>query len=63
MSTMAIASQLPRKKPAPLTYFLVLVFVLFSGILIFCYAVTRRAHPIFVDQHGKPVASGSEHAH
>ncbi len=52
-----------RKPPAPLLYFLVFVFVLFIGILIFCYAVTKRANPVFLDSHGKPVAAGVEHSH
>ncbi len=52
-----------RKRPAPLLYFLVFIFVLFIGILIFCYAVTKRANPVFLDSHGKPVAAGAEHSH
>ena len=52
-----------RKRPAPLFYFLVFVFVLFISILIFCYAITKRADPIFLDSHGKPVAAGAEHSH
>ena len=64
MSTMAItANRNLKKKPAFLTYFLGFVFVLFIGILIFCYVVTRRAHPVFLDEHGKPVAESSEHSH
>jgi len=60
MSTMAIAS---NRKPAPLTYFLGFIFVLFIGILVFCYAVTRRTNPVYLDEHGKPVAQSAEHAH
>lgn len=52
-----------RKQSAPLAYLLVFVFVLFIGILVFCYAVTKRTSPIFLDSHGRPVATGSEHAH
>ena len=52
-----------RRQPAPLLYLLVFVFILFIGILVFCYAVTKRANPIFLDSHGKPVAAGSEHSH
>lgn len=52
-----------RKRPAPLLYFLLFVFTLFIGILIFCYAVTKRANPVFLDSNGKPVAAGSEHSH
>ncbi|MFY9646886.1 MAG: hypothetical protein WAK29_17035 [Terriglobales bacterium] len=57
MSTMAITTGSPRKKTAPLTYFLWAVFVLFIGILIFCYVVTKRANPVFLDEHGKVVTS------
>ena len=63
MSTMAMASNHLVKKPAPLTYFLGFVFVLFIGILIFCYVITKRTNPVFLDQHGKPVAEGSQHSH
>ena len=62
MSTLAIATDSPRKKTAPLTYFLGVVFVLFIGILAFCYAVTKRANPVFLDEHGKAVNS-SDHNH
>ena len=51
-----------RKKPAPLVYFLGLVFALFVGILIFVYVVTKRTNPILLDEHGKPAASGHDHA-
>jgi len=62
---MSIAFESPslRKKPAALTYFLGLVFVLFIGILIFCYVVTKRTNPVFLDEHGKPVSTGSAHSH
>lgn len=61
MSTMAMAQG--RKKQAPLTYFLVAVFILFIGILAFCYNVTRHTTLIYLDEHGKPIAAGAEHAH
>ena len=61
MSTMAIASSRLHKKPAPLAYFLGVVFALFIGILIFCYVVTKRTTLIYLDEHGKPVSA--EHAH
>jgi len=37
--------------------------VLFIGILVFCYAVTKRANPVFLDEHGKPAAASSQHSH
>jgi len=63
MSTMTIASPSSGKKPAPLTYFLGFVFVLFIGILVFCYAVTKRTNPVFLDEHGQPAAGSSGHSH
>jgi len=61
--SIAFESPNPRKKPAPLAYFLGVVFVLFIGILVFCYIVTRRTNPVFLDEHGKPVSAGSSHSH
>ncbi len=63
MSTIAMASNLPGKKRAPLIYFLWSISVLFIGILIFCYVVTKRANPILLDEHGKPVTSAPAHSH
>ena len=60
--SMALGSS-QRRKPAPLAYFLGVVFVLFIGILVFCYVVTRRTNPVFLDEHGKPVSAGAEHSH
>jgi hypothetical protein len=61
--SMAFGSDTPRKKPAPLAYFLGVVFVLFIGILVFCYVVTKRTDPVFLDERGKPVGAGSAHSH
>jgi hypothetical protein len=41
----------------------VLVSAIFIGMLIFAYVVTKQAHPIYVDQHGKPVNSVPAHQH
>jgi len=43
-----------RKQGSPLLYFLGLVMTIFIGILIFTYIVTKRTHPILLDEHGKP---------
>ena len=43
-----------RKQGSPLLYFLAMVMAVFIGILIFVYIVTKRTHPIFLDEHGKP---------
>jgi len=32
---------------------------IFIGILIFVYIVTKRTHPIFLDEHGKPTNAAS----
>lgn len=64
MSAIAMASNLPeKKKPAFLTYFLGFVFMLFIGLLIFVYVVTKRTSPVMLDQYGKPVASEPAHDH
>jgi hypothetical protein len=47
----------PSKKWTALHYVLVFSFALFIGILIVCYLITRQAHPIMLDEHGKPVAA------
>jgi len=40
-----------------LHYFLVLVMALFIGILIFVWVATKRANPVLLDEHGRPVAA------
>jgi len=50
---MTVESPAP-KQGSPLLYFLALVMAIFIGILIFTYIVTKRTHPIFLDEHGKP---------
>ena len=54
MDNVMTAGTPARKQGSPLLYFLYFVMALFIGILIFCYIVTRRTHPIFLDEHGKP---------
>lgn len=49
------------KSAPPLVYFLAFVFVLFIVILALCYAVTKRAHPVFLDSHGQPVTESPHH--
>lgn len=38
-----------------LHYFLLLVMALFIIILIFVWVVTKRANPVMLDEHGRPV--------
>ena len=35
------------------------VMALFITILIVCYVIARRANPVFLDDHGRPVATHS----
>jgi len=44
-------------------YFLGFVFVFFIAVLIACYVITKRTNPIMLDEHGKPVATSSDHSH
>ena len=48
------------KQTSPLLYFLGLTMLIFIGILIFVYAVTKRTHPIYLDEHGRPVNAEPE---
>jgi hypothetical protein len=43
-----------KKRVAPLTILLGIVFVVFCGMLIFVYVATKRANPIMLDLEGKP---------
>jgi len=43
-----------RKQGSTLLYFLGVVMAIFIGILIFAYIVTKRTHPVFLDEHGQP---------
>lgn len=52
----------PRRSPVtPLTVFLCLIMVFFCGVLVFVYAATKRAHPMMLDQQGRPLNHSSEH--
>ncbi len=50
------------KQSSALLYFLGFVTLVFIGILVFAYVVTRRSHPVYVDEHGRPV-NAVAHAH
>ena len=55
---MAASSILQSSRPrqtSPLLYFLIFALALFIGILVFAYMVTKRTHPIYVDEQGRPV--------
>jgi hypothetical protein len=49
------ASTPERKRVAPLTVLLAVVFVFFCGFLVFVYVATKRANPVMLDQQGKPL--------
>lgn len=44
-----------------LLYFLMMVMALFIGILIFVWVVTKKANPVMLDEHGRPLASVCSH--
>jgi hypothetical protein len=48
-----------RKRVAPLTVLLGVVFVVFCGILVFVYVATKRINPAMLDQQGKPLDQSS----
>ena len=54
MNNATTAATPPRKQGSPLLYFLFFVMAVFIGILIVVYIITKRTHPIFLDEHGKP---------
>jgi hypothetical protein len=56
-------TELPQGRPkqsSPLLYFLAAIMLIFIGILIFVYAVTKRTHPIYLDEHGRGVNAAPE---
>lgn len=56
MSNPAVPPISGRRPPAALTILLAFVFAFFVGVLVFVYVATKRAHPVMLDQNGKPVA-------
>jgi hypothetical protein len=52
-----------KKRVAPLTVLLGIVFVVFCGILVFVFVATKRANPVMLDQQGKPLDRSSESAY
>ena len=62
MAEIVLQSTLPKKRVAPLTVLLGIVFVTFCGILVFVYVATKRANPVMLDQNGQPLNQGSTSA-
>ncbi len=58
--TNSLAQPEEKRRTAPLTIVLAVVFVVFCGILIFCYIATKRINPVMLDQQGKPLDSGTQ---
>ena len=54
MNQVPITATPDQKQGSPLLYFLGVMMAIFIGILIFAYIVTKRTHPIFLDEHGHP---------
>jgi len=50
-----IANFLSRYQGKILVFVLSLVFVIFVGILVTAYIISKRANPIMLDETGKPV--------
>lgn len=61
MSDTTMQPTIRQNQTSPLMYLLVVTFLIFIGILIFCYAVTKRTHPIYVDERGNPVNAEADH--
>ncbi len=45
-----------KPRGAFLLYFLISVMALFFGILIFVWVLAKKANPVMLDEHGRPVA-------
>jgi preprotein translocase subunit SecG len=49
-----------RKRVAPLTVVLGIVFVFFCVVLVYVYAETKRINPVMLDEHGHPIGQTSQ---
>jgi hypothetical protein len=56
INTIPVHPPAPRRI-APLTIVLGAIFVFFCAVLIFVFVETTRAHPVMLDQQGKPINS------
>ena len=52
---------LSEKQGTILKVFLSFIFVLFIGILVVVYFISRQANPIILDETGKPINVESSH--
>ena len=51
---------IPKKRIAPLTIVLGVVFVFFCAVLVFVYAETKRINPVMLDEHGHPIGQSAQ---
>jgi uncharacterized membrane protein len=58
----ATSSTAARRTPA-LLYLLPMVMLLFIGILVFVYCVTKRTSVVMLDETGRPVGAASQAQH
>jgi membrane-anchored protein YejM (alkaline phosphatase superfamily) len=49
-----------RKRVAPLSVVLGIVFVFFCSVLIYVYAETKRINPVMLDEHGNRIGEVSQ---
>ena len=58
-----IGNYLARQQGKILTFLLGLVFMIFIGILVMAYVVSKRANPVMLDETGKPLNSQTINHH
>ena len=63
MSEDSKANPIRRKQGSALAYVLVLMSIMFIGILIFTYVVTKKTHPVYTDEHGNPTNAQTSDQH
>jgi len=49
-----------KKRVAPLTIVLGVIFVFFCCVLVFVYAETKRINPVMLDEQGHPIGQSSQ---
>jgi len=51
-----------KRRVAPLSIILGVVFLFFCGVLIFVFIAAKRANPVMLDPQGRPVNSSTRPA-
>lgn len=49
-----------RKRVAPLSVVLGVVFVFFCSVLVYVYVATKRISPVMLDEHGHRIGQSSQ---